>query len=73
MRDLDLFEFEPRGDNLVVTKVSDEDSWREIKETLIKTVGMNSQPMIKIYDADYGNNRALYLKHLRSSRATSSA
>jgi stage V sporulation protein R len=63
MRDLDLFEYEPRGDNLVVTKVSDEDSWREVKETLIQTVGMNAHPVIKIYDADYGNNRALYVMH----------
>ncbi|HEX5795351.1 MAG TPA: SpoVR family protein, partial [Geminicoccaceae bacterium] len=63
MRELDLFEYEPRGDNLVVTKVADEDSWRQVKETLIQTVGMNAQPVIRIYDADYGNNRALYLKH----------
>ncbi len=68
MRELDLFEFEPRGDNLVVTKVADEDSWREVKETLIRTVGMNAQPVIRIYDADYGNNRALYLKHEHDGR-----
>ncbi len=63
MRELDIFEFEPRGDNLVVTKVADEDNWREIKETLLRTVGMNAQPVIKIHDADYGKNRALYLRH----------
>jgi stage V sporulation protein R len=68
MRELDLFEFEPRGDNLVVTKVSGEDGWREVKETLIRTVGMNAQPVIRIYDADYGNNRALYLKHEHDGR-----
>jgi stage V sporulation protein R len=60
MRELDLFEFEPRGDSLVVSKVADEDDWRAIKDTLIKTVGMNAQPVIKIHDADHGNNRALY-------------
>ena len=68
MRELDLFEFEPRGDNLVVTKVSGEDGWREVKETLIRTVGMNAQPVIRIHDADYGNNRALYLKHEHEGR-----
>ena len=68
MRELDLFEFEPRGDNLVVTKVSGEDGWRDVKETLIRTVGMNAQPVIRIYDADYGNNRALYLKHEHDGR-----
>ncbi len=68
MRDLDLFEFEPRGDNLVVTKVSDEDHWRDVKETLLRTVGMHAQPVIKIVDADYGNNRALYLRHEHDQR-----
>ena len=68
MRELDLFEFEPRGDDLVVTKVSDEDGWRDVKETLIRTVGMNAQPVIRIDDADYGNNRALYLKHEHDGR-----
>ena len=68
MRDLDIFEFEPKGDNLVVTKVSDEDNWREVKETLLKSTGMSSNPVIKIHDADYGRNRALYLKHESDGR-----
>ncbi|MGI9510329.1 MAG: SpoVR family protein, partial [Geminicoccaceae bacterium] len=68
MRDLDIFEFEPKGDNLVVTKVSDEDNWREVKETLLRSVGMRSNPVIKVYDADYGRNRALYLKHEADDR-----
>ncbi|MEZ5935483.1 MAG: SpoVR family protein [Alphaproteobacteria bacterium] len=68
MRDLDIFEFGPKGDNLVVTKVSDEDNWREVKETLLKSVGMRSNPVIKVYDADYGRNRALYLKHEADDR-----
>lgn len=68
MRDLDIFEFEPKGDNLVVTKVSDEDNWRDVKETLLRSIGMYSHPVIKIYDADYGRNRALYLKHEADDR-----
>ncbi|MEM8947754.1 MAG: SpoVR family protein [Pseudomonadota bacterium] len=68
MRDLDIFEFEPKGENLVVTKVSDEDNWRDVKETFLKSVGMRSQPVIKVYDADYGRNRALYLKHEADDR-----
>ncbi len=68
MRDLDIFEFEPKGDNLVVTKVSDEDNWQEVKETLLRSVGMNAQPVIRIQDADYGRNRALYLKHETDDR-----
>ena len=68
MRELDLFEFEPRGDNLVVTRVADEESWESVKQTLLRTVGMSAQPVIKIHDADYGNNRALYLKHDHDGR-----
>ena len=68
MRDLDIFEFEPKGDNLVVTKVSDEDNWRDVKETLLRSVGVRSHPVIKVCDADYGRNRALYLKHEADDR-----
>jgi stage V sporulation protein R len=68
MRELDLFQFEPRGDNLVVTKVADEDSWRQVKETLIRTVGMSAQPVIRIVDADYGSNRALFVRHEHDGR-----
>jgi stage V sporulation protein R len=68
MRELDIFQFEPRGEHLVVDKVADPDDWRAIKDTLIKTVGMNASPVIKIHDADYGSVRALYLKHDHDGR-----
>ena len=68
MRELDIFEFEPKGDNLVVTKVSDQDNWQDVKDTLLKSTGMSSHPVIKIYDADYGRNRALYLRHEADGR-----
>jgi len=38
MRDLDLFRYEAKGDDLVVSEVSDEEGWRKVKETLVKTV-----------------------------------
>ncbi len=68
MRELDMFQYEPRGDELVITKVSDKDGWREVKETLLKNVGMGSVPVIKIEDADYTHNRVLYLKHYHDGR-----
>lgn len=68
MRELDMYEYEPRGENLVVTRVSDEDSWRQVKETLIKNVGAGGIPVIRIHDADHGGNRALYLKHEHDGR-----
>jgi stage V sporulation protein R len=68
MREMDMFQYEPRGQDVVITKVSDRDSWREVKETLLKNVGMGSIPVIKVEDADYGQNRSLYLKHAHDSR-----
>jgi len=68
MREMDLFQYEPRGDELVISRVSDKDSWREVKETLLKNVGMGTIPTIKIEDADYNHARTLYLKHYHDSR-----
>ncbi|HTW88055.1 MAG TPA: SpoVR family protein, partial [Candidatus Binataceae bacterium] len=68
MRDMDLFEYQARGSDLVVDKVSDPDGWREVKETLIRSVGTNSIPVIKVEDADFGHNHTLYLKHSHDGR-----
>ena len=68
MRDMDMFEYEARGDELVIDKVSDEDGWKQVKETLIKNVGTGSIPVIRIEDADYSHNRTLYLKHYHDGR-----
>lgn len=63
MRELNLFEHEAHGDERVITRVADEESWRDIKETLIRNVGMGNVPVINIEDADYNQNRVLFLKH----------
>lgn len=68
MRELDLFQHEKRGKERVITKVSDEESWQQIKETLIANVGMGSIPTILIDDADFGERRTLYLKHEHDGR-----
>ena len=68
MRELDMFQYEARGDDYVVSKVSDEDNWKTVKETLIKNVGTGSIPVIKVEDADFGHNRTLYLKHYHDGR-----
>ncbi len=68
MRALDLFEYAPDGDKLVVRKVSDEDGWKAVKETLIRSVGMGSTPVIRVYDADHGGNRTLLLRHEHDGR-----
>jgi stage V sporulation protein R len=68
MRDMDLFEYQARGSDLVVDKVSDTEGWREVKETLIRSVGTSSIPVIKVEDADFGHNHTLYLRHYHDGR-----
>ncbi|MFZ0889202.1 MAG: SpoVR family protein [Candidatus Binataceae bacterium] len=68
MREMDLFRYEARGEDLVVSRVSDEDGWREVKETLIRNVGTSAIPVIKVEDADFGQNRTLYLRHYHDGR-----
>ena len=68
IRELELFQHDKRGKERVVTKIADEESWQEIKETLIKNVGTGSIPVIKVEDADFGKNRTLYLKHYHDGR-----
>lgn len=63
MRELNLFQHEKRGKDRVITKVADEENWQDIKENLVRGVGMSSFPVIKILDADFGKNRTLYLQH----------
>ena len=68
MRDLDLLRFEPKGDDLVVSDVSDPDGWRQVKETLLKNVGMTQTPVIKVEDADYNSSHTLLLSHAHDGR-----
>jgi stage V sporulation protein R len=68
MREMDMFQYEPRGEEMVISKVSDKDGWREVKETLIKNVGMGTIPVIKVEDADHSHNRTLYMKHYHDGR-----
>jgi stage V sporulation protein R len=68
MREIDLFQAEPRGEDLVISHVSDEDGWRSVKDTLLKTVGMGSVPVIHVADADHGGNRTLLLTHAYEGR-----
>jgi len=68
MRELNLFEYETKGEDLVVSKVADQDGWRQVKETLLINIGMGGNPVIKVSDSDYGQNRTLYLVHSHDGR-----
>jgi stage V sporulation protein R len=68
MRELDLFQHEAKGDDLVITHVADEESWQDIKETLLQTIGMGAIPVIKIEDVDHKKGGSLHLKHYHDGR-----
>jgi stage V sporulation protein R len=68
MREAHLFQHEKRGKDRVVTKIADDESWQQIRDTLIAQVGSGSIPIIKVIDADSGKNRTLYLKHEHDGR-----
>lgn len=68
IRELNLFEYRAQGENVVVSEVADREGWRPIKETLIKSVGMGSVPVIRVVDSDYDQNRTLYLVHEHDGR-----
>jgi len=68
MRELHLFAYEPKGEDIVITKVPDKDGWRDVKETLLKNVGMRGIPVIHVQDADYNHTRTLYLVHAHDGR-----
>ena len=68
MEDLDMFQYGQRGDDLVVEKVSDEDDWKDVRNTLVANVGMASMPVIQITNADHENSRTLYLEHSYDGR-----
>lgn len=68
MRELDFFQHEKRGKDRVITKVSDEDNWENVKQAMIKNIGSASIPVLQITDADFLGKRGLYVKHEHDGR-----
>lgn len=68
VRELKLFEYQTRGNEKVVSRVADKENWQDIKETLIRNVGMGTIPVIKVEDADFNKNRTLLLTHQHDGR-----
>jgi stage V sporulation protein R len=68
MRKMDMFEHRVQGKDIVISKVADDESWRDIKETLLRSVGLGSIPVLAIEDADYDGNRILFVKHAHDGR-----
>ena len=65
---LNLFELEDRSGKKVVRNIADKEGWGSVRNALLKNVGMNSIPVIKVDDADFGNRHCLYLVHSHDGR-----
>ncbi len=68
IRELDLFQYGTRGDDLVVTEVSDREGWHEVRDALVKTVGAGTLPVIQVVDGDHQGQRTLFLEHAHDGR-----
>jgi stage V sporulation protein R len=68
IRDLNLYEYATEGGRRTIRNVADQEGWHQVKETLLRNVGMNSVPVIKVEDADFGHKHTLYLVHDHDGR-----
>lgn len=68
MRELDLFQHQAKGDKQVVTEIADDEGFEEVKNTLLRSVGMGSIPVIEVIDVDHGQSGTLLLRHDHEGR-----
>jgi stage V sporulation protein R len=68
IRELDLFRYQTKGDDVVITHVGDDDGWEDVKNTLITNVGTSPLPVIRVEDGDFGGKHGLYLVHVHDGR-----
>ncbi len=68
VRELDLFQYGPQGDEMVVTEVSDEEGWRAVRDSLVNSVGSSMLPVIQVFDGDHLGQRTLFLEHAHDGR-----
>ncbi|MDA8364112.1 MAG: SpoVR family protein [Gammaproteobacteria bacterium] len=68
MRDMDLFEYRRDQGQTVISQISDADHWESVRDSLLKTVGMATVPVIRIVDADFRHSRVLLLRHEHDGR-----
>ncbi len=62
IREMNLLKYDEKEKYYVITEVGDEEGWKEIRNTLASSVGMNRIPIIKIIDTSK-KNHGLYLEH----------
>ncbi len=65
---LGLFEYGTNRNDYVVTEIADDIGWRQIRESLVTSVGMGSIPVIKVVDGDHEGKRNMLLSHSYDGR-----
>jgi len=68
MEEMDIYQHEEERGKRIITKISDEENWKEVKEILIRDVGVNGIPIIKIVDANFMGQGILVLEHEHDGR-----
>ncbi len=65
--ELNLFEYKIEGGDYIIKEISDESGWKEIRNTLCNSCGMNTVPSIKVIDMSR-KNKTLILEHVFDGR-----
>ena len=60
---LGLFEFVDLEDHYVITEVSDDEGWKNIRTNLIKQIGLNNIPMVYIENIEHDDTMILHHEH----------
>ncbi|WP_084264840.1 SpoVR family protein [Sneathiella glossodoripedis] len=63
MEKLDLFQAEVQQNDWIVSKTANEESWQDVKNLLINSIGLGAIPRISIVDGDCDGARTLKLVH----------
>ncbi|NLU50297.1 MAG: SpoVR family protein [Syntrophomonadaceae bacterium] len=61
-QEMNLFEYHKRQNDYVVTEISDEKGWKNIRDTLATIAGMGAVPVIKVKEMSV-SSRMLVLEH----------
>jgi len=64
--DLNLFSFANKKGTYTIDEISDDGGWKLVKESLLKSVGINSVPKIYVHEIEDGN--ILSLRHQHDGR-----
>ena len=64
--DLGLFSFSKQRDDYVIQEISDDDGWKQVRDSLLNNVGTNGIPVICVKEVEDGN--ILTLEHAHDGR-----